>query len=107
MTCTNSFISKVKGDTYARSLVFKDKVWTAINLTGSLIKFSVKNKPSDTSYILQETLTITDAVWWKASLSAAMNMDVGSYVYDFEWTQSTGIKTTLELWKLTIINWVT
>lgn len=107
MTCnTLKSITKIQWDTYTRSFVFKNASWTAINLTGSIIKFSVKSSVSDSAYVAQETLTLTDAVNGTASLSIDLTMAVWNYVYDFEWTDAGGKKETLEMGKLTIINWV-
>jgi len=109
MTCSTiqKSISKFKWNTLIRSFVFKDKNGTAINLTGSVIKFSVKKNVSDTTHVLQENLVITDALNGKASISVDLSMEVDVYVYDFHWIKSDGKKETIELWKLTITNWAT
>lgn len=105
MTCSTSIISKIRWDTYSRTFIFKDKTWALIDLTGSVVKFSVKKNPSDVSYVLQVTLTL-DPLIGKASISSEMSMDIWVYVYDFEWTKSTGVKETFEIGKLTINNGV-
>lgn len=107
MTCsTQKVISKIKWNTLYFPLVFKSN-WLPVNLTGSEIKFSVKKNTADITHVLQEILTITDAVNGKAELSVDLTMDADTYVYEFLWTKSDGKKQTLELGKLTITNWAT
>lgn len=105
MSLLQKTISKIKWDTYSRTFIFKDKTGTVINLTGSVVKFSVKKSLSDNDFILQNTLTI-DPLNGKATLASAMSMNAWMYVYDFEWTKSNWDKETFEIGKLTISNWV-
>lgn len=76
MTCSNQKdIQKIQGDSYKRSLIFKDKNGTAINLTGSVIKFSMKSTLTDVAYIVNQSFILTDAVNGKASITVDLSMD--------------------------------
>jgi len=100
----NNF-THTKWDTFEQILTFKDKNWVAIDLNGSEIKFSVKKKLTDTVYIINHTATITDYVNWTAEIKIDwdfIDMEVGTYYYDIQWTDSTWFIRTLLKWNLTI-----
>jgi len=48
----------------------------------------MKTSTTSVTYIVNETLILTDAVNGKASLSVPMTMSLGKYYYDLEWTDS-------------------
>lgn len=91
-------IKHTRWDTFQRNLNFKDKNQVAIDLTGSEIKFSIKNKFTDTSYIINHTATIINNIGWIAEIKIAwsiMDIDTWTYYYDIEWTDSSWFIRTI------------
>jgi hypothetical protein len=77
MSCSpQKTISKIQGKEYKRSFIFKDKNGTAIDLTGSIVKFSMKVSPGDLTHVVSVSLTLTDLTGGKASLILPMTMAV-------------------------------
>lgn len=100
-------ITSIQWDIYVREFVFEDNEKNRIDLTGSIIQFSVKKEHSDTTYLINEILNITNATNGEAEIRIALDLEPNTYVYDFEWTDSRGEKRTLEIGNLIITQWVT
>jgi len=82
-------ISHIKWDTFKRTITIKDANDVAIDITWSTIILSIKEKVSDTAYILQSTATLTTPASWIADISisaATMVFALWNYYYDIEWT---------------------
>ena len=94
-----------KGDTLFYSLTIVDSNEVAIDITGASLVFSIKEKQTDTTYILQKNLTITDAENGLCELNVVagdMDLDVGNYYYDFQYTDKDGQVATFLKWILSI-----
>lgn len=98
-----------QGDDYNQTLVFKNSDNTFVNLTGSLVKFTIKRKVN-AEIIIQKTLTVIDAIQGKVKVSLS-NIETNTlswtYVFDYELTDSTGIVTTILWGKMTILSDIT
>lgn len=91
-------ISHTKWDTFIKNISFKDWDGTAINITGSVITFSVKSKIEDVTPLIQQAFVITDAVNWLARVvisNVIMSKPVGNYFFDIQWIDWTGIVRTV------------
>lgn len=93
-------ITHTRGDTFKRSFEFTDSTGAAIDLTGSTIVFSIKKDLSTTPALVTGTLTLDDPTHGKASISipaATMKtlVDLGTFYYDFQWTDSVGTVKTI------------
>ena len=98
-----------QGDDYNQTLIFKNSDGTFVNLTGSVVKFTIKKKAS-WDIVIQKTLTILDAVQGRVKVSLSnteTNTLSWTYVFDYELTDSTGIVTTILWGKMTILSDVT
>ena len=93
-------------DTFKRTIIFEDKTWAIINLTWSVIHFSVKKRYSDIEYSIRELATISNPTSWIAIIQVNLNILTGSYVYDIEWIDSTWFIRTFLDWSLIINNQV-
>lgn len=85
-----------RGDTFVKTVLFQ-KAWVPINLTGSTVKFSIKDKYTDIEYIISQTATIPTPTNWKAEFSipaATMQLDVKEYFYDIQITDSLWVVKT-------------
>jgi hypothetical protein len=103
-------ITHIRGDTFSRSIQFSGTTGP-IDITGSVIRFSVKKRETDSSPIIQEILNISDPtqgiVQCIVPASVMKTLDPGSYIYDMEWTDSNGNVKTVMRGNLTIIYDVT
>ncbi len=89
-------LKHTRGDTFIRNVLFK-RDWVAIDLTGSTVTFSLKDKATNTAYIVNQAATIATPVNWTAKIqvsAATMRLDVGEYVYDIQITDSLWVVTT-------------
>lgn len=103
-------LSHIKWDTFLKTLAFTESDWTVVDITGSTIIFSLKDKVNDETARITENWALTDAVNWEATIlidNDTMNIDVGNYYYDIEWTDWTWIVRTVIKWKFTITNDIT
>lgn len=102
-------LSHIRADTLILPLAFSSNS-VAIDLTGSTIIFSVKENIGDSTYKVQKTATLTNAVGWLAEIKATsseMNLPVGVYYYDIQWTDSIGTVRTFLYGAFTISYQVT
>ena len=91
-------ISHTKSDTFIKNMTFKDADWTVIDITSSVITFTIKTNIDDVTPLIQADFTITDATGWLARLkipSAEMWLDVGAYFFDMQWVDSLSIVRTI------------
>lgn len=91
-------LSHTKSDTFIKNISFKDGDWVAIDITWSEIIFTIKENIDDETALLQSEFTLTDAENWLAEIiisSEDMWLDVGSYFFDIQWTDSIGIVRTV------------
>lgn len=98
-------ISHTKGDTFIRNITFKDANWDAIDITSSIIKFSLKRDISSEIALISEDVIITDAINWLAEIqinSSLMNIANWGYFYDIQWTDNEWIIRTVLKWNFTI-----
>lgn len=101
-------IEHIKGDTFVRDLAFTDSNGTAINLTGSSIVFTVKAKKEDTVAVISQTAVITNASGGLAKITInPLDIALGEYYYDIQFTDSTGVITTVVRDMLTITYQIT
>lgn len=98
-----------QGDDYNQTLIFKNSDWSFVNLTWSVVKFTIKRKVN-ADIVIQKTLTILDAVQGRVKVSL-LNTETNAlswtYVFDYELTDSTGIVTTILWGKMTILSDIT
>ena len=98
-----------QGDDYNQTLIFKNSDDTFVNLTGSIVKFTIKKK-ANTEIIIQKTLTVIDAVNGKVKVSLSNTETIllsWTYVFDYELIDATGIVTTILWGKMTILSDIT
>ena len=98
-------INHTKGDTFIRNLTFKDSSWSVIDITWSIIVFSLKEKISDIPVFIQQNAQITDALNWEAVViisNTTMNIDIWNYYYDIQWTDLNSVVRTVLKWSFTI-----
>ena len=101
-------IEHIKGDTFVRDLAFVDANNTPINLTGGSIIFTVKKCKDDTVNVVQQSAVITNATGGLAKITInPLNIDLGEYFYDIQFTDSTGVITTVVRDTLTITYQIT
>jgi len=99
-------ISHTRGDTFKRTITIKDKNDTAIDITWSVITFSLKNKISDATFVLQSVATLTDPTNWIADIDiswASMNIDLKNYYFDIERVDALWQVITFLKWNFTIV----
>lgn len=91
-------IIAIRWDTFIRNITLRDNNLTPINLTWGSLKFSIKKRYTDTTYIYTWSITITDAVNWKAKIEIApvitKTWAIDKWVYDIEFTDSLWVVTT-------------
>jgi len=98
-----------QGDDYNQTLIFKNSDGSFVNLTGSLVKFTIKRKVNG-EIVIQKTLTVIDAIQGKVKVSLSnteTNTLSWTYVFDYELTDATGIVTTILWGKMTILSDIT
>lgn len=81
----------MQGDTFLRNLTYREKnTATPINLTGAVVRGSIKKKVTDVTPVDSFTCALIDAIngkfaiWLAPSQTGAM--DVGIYLYDVDIT---------------------
>jgi hypothetical protein len=90
--------SHTRGDTFIRTLSFKDNLGAAIDLTGATIKFTIKSNIDDASPLLQATASIPTPLTGLATVTftaAQMTIPVATYYYDLQFTDSANTVTTV------------
>ena len=91
-------ISHTKSDTFIKNISFKDSNGVAIDITSSTILFTIKANIEDVDPLIQQAFTITDAENWLAEVvipAATMDIDIGTYRFDIQWTDSASIVRTV------------
>ena len=98
-----------QGDDYNQTLIFKNSDGSFVNLTWSVVKFTIKRKVN-ADIVIQKTLTILDAVQGRVKVSL-LNTETNAlswtYVFDYELIDATGIVTTILWGKMTILSDIT
>lgn len=93
-------------DTFIRTIQFNNTAWTAIDLSGSSIKMTVKYDSEDVDYIAQVSAVLSlPTTLWTATITipgTSLQLDNGKYYYDIQWTDSVGTITTILKGFLTI-----
>jgi len=91
-----------RGDTKKYRLVIQDKTTAVpISVAGATLTVSMKKKQKDTTYLLQEVVSVTDTNpvtgVIEVTLPAAKTelLPAGNIYYDFELVSSTGEVTTI------------
>lgn len=110
-------IELYRGDNRTFEVTVKDDDGNAVNITGASIKFSVKERISDSGYKFQKSsaqaseITITDAAngVYEVYLvpDDTQTLDIGSYEYDSQLTTSTGKVYTVVRGEFTILAEIT
>ena len=101
----NYNLHQTQGDTYIQNFAFTDSNWDPINLAWAVIKMSIKQNISDTLVLVQATLTHTSDPLWTAQAkftSTQMNLALGNYFYELEFTDTLLTVTTLLKWMFTV-----
>lgn len=98
-------ISIVKGDTFTFGVEFSGLNQTVTNLT-----FTVRNKPTDNTYIFQKTKgsgislvsssedsegKLTELYKVRIAPEDTKDLDTGSYFYDLEYRQTNGVTSDI------------
>jgi len=103
-------ITVYQGDTYVHEIRIKNSANTAINITSRTYAGQVRKRRSSDDVSAIFTANITDAangvVVFSLSTSDTASLRSGSYVYDFQETNS-GVITTLLTGNLTVTGEVT
>jgi hypothetical protein len=97
-------LKHTKWDTFIKNITI-NSWWVAMDLTWAEIVFSIKEKYSDTEYVLTQTAEIIDATAWKCKIeftSTQMDLMLKSYYYDIQITDSTWKVDTPLKWNLII-----
>lgn len=96
----------IRWDTFVKNISLKTST-KEVNLTDCEIRFSIKRRISDSSYIFTENLDIVDIFEWKAKIEISAEItktrNPWEYYYDFQLTDSLSKVTTLLEWKLTVV----
>lgn len=83
-----------RGDTYTHSVTEYEDDGTLSNLTGSTFLVQLRTDPDASTYVIQFTTALTDAVngEWEFSLTSTQtaDLDTGVYFYDVQRTYSDG-----------------
>lgn len=98
-----------QGDDYNQTMIFKNSDGSFVDLTGSIVKFTVRRK-IDGSIIIQKTLTVLDAVEGRVKVSLTnteTNTLSWTYLFDYEMTDATWLVTTILGGKMTILSDIT
>lgn len=91
-------ITLVRGDSDTITVAMSDTDGVAIPFeTGDTLYFTVKIDTSTTAKVFQKTITsFTDGVATISIVpSDTSSLSYGTYVYDIQWTQDDGTKTTI------------
>lgn len=93
-------IKHTRGDTFIRNMTFADASGTPIDLTGSVIKFTVKKSYDDTEASVSSTAIVSEPTTGQARIVVAASTmrgltSVDAYYYDIQWTDSTGVVKTV------------
>lgn len=93
-------ISHTRGDTFNRTIKFTDASG-ALDITGSTVVFSIKKQVDDATPYFTKTFTISNPTEGEAVLTItateSKSFEIGTYVYDIQWTDSNGnVKTVLK-----------
>ncbi len=97
-------LEHTRWDTYYQGFTFREKeTLDPIDLTDNTIIFSLKYKISDETFVIQENLSIDNAVNWICSLTLTKEqtevLEIWDYYYDIE-------KTTLDWVREIILIWI-
>jgi hypothetical protein len=91
-------LSHIRGDTFKKSLTITDGT-NPINITGSTIKFTIKEANDAETNLVQVTATLTSPTLGEAQIIVSKELmeavSVGNFPYDIEWTNATGERTTI------------
>lgn len=92
-------LSHTRGDTWKRTLTFRDSANALINLTGGSIIMTVKRDPESVEYVSQASATLLDQTTntGQATITLAgtdFNIENGLLWYDIQWTDSAGTIVT-------------
>lgn len=95
-----------RGDTLLITWVVKAD-WIAMNLTGSVIKFTLREWMDKTKYpvIVEDIATISNPTAWEYEINVSaesMNLECKNYIFDIQLTDSLGQITTISKWTTTI-----
>ena len=94
-------IRHTKWDTFIREVFFEDNNWGVINITWAQVLFTIKKKYTDEVVLLQSP-AIIDWALWKATINAwEIDLNLGVYYYDIEWTQNWTVRTIIK-WEFII-----
>ena len=92
-------ITHYRWDTLTRKLVFKDKDWVLIDITGHTITFTMKYKKEDDTTVIQKVADMTDPTNWEAEIvidAGTIDIDPWVYVYDIQRQYDNIIKTIIQ-----------
>lgn len=113
----NQNIELYRGDSRTFKVTVKDENGNAVDITGASIKFSVKERIGDASYVFQKTsaqsseITITDAANGEYEVyivpANTQNLDIVSYQYDSELIVATGEVYTIVRGEFTVLAEIT
>jgi hypothetical protein len=96
-------IAVIKGDTMPLTFTVTDSTGTAVNLTGSTVRFTVKKKvddPDNKAIIAKSWSSHTNAVGGITDVTLTKDdtfRQPGSYLWDFQITGSGGAISTCDL----------
>ena len=101
-------ISHFRWDDFIRNIICRDKTTlNPIDLTGSIIKFSIKRLETDTDFIYTGVAIVINAIWWVVQIDIPNTVTVSwqpqSCYYDIQITDSNWIVSTIIKDTFTII----
>lgn len=103
-------IQVYRGDSLSLDGVIKNQDGDIVNLTGGVIKFSVKKKQTDPTYIISKTCAITSPTEGKFNVFLSPTetaIPVGDYVYDIQLQFGAGSVYTVRKGVFTVIQDIT